>query len=94
MVTNVRMYPRTAVSIDEAWAQIESWLSPPNVWIPLPTESHMATFKRLLNAAGAGKHVADAHLAAIAIEHGLVLCSSDRDFARYPELRWRNPLAS
>jgi len=37
--------------------------------------------------------VPDAHLAALAIEHGLTLCSTDGDFARFPELRWLNPLA-
>ena len=36
--------------------------------------------------------VPDAHLAALALEHGLVLCSTDADFARFPGLRWRNPL--
>ena len=36
--------------------------------------------------------VPDAHLAALAIEHGLVLCSADADFARFPGLRWHNPL--
>jgi hypothetical protein len=37
--------------------------------------------------------VADAHLAALAVEHGLILCSSDADFARFPDLCWHNPLA-
>ncbi|MFW5894031.1 MAG: hypothetical protein ACOCUY_02745 [Verrucomicrobiota bacterium] len=37
--------------------------------------------------------VPDAHLAALAVEHGLTLCSADGDFARFPDLRWRNPLA-
>jgi predicted nucleic acid-binding protein len=36
--------------------------------------------------------VHDAHLAALAIEHGLTLCSTDGDFARFPGLRWINPL--
>jgi len=39
------------------------------------------------------KLIPDAHLAALAIEHGLTLCSSDGDFARFPGLRWQNPLA-
>jgi hypothetical protein len=42
---------------------------------------------------GAGGNLAsDAHLAALAIEHGAVLCSSDADFARFPRLEWRNPI--
>jgi predicted nucleic acid-binding protein len=48
----------------------------------------------MLSAAGASKHVPDALLAALAIEHGLLLCPSDGDFARYPGLTWMNPLAS
>ena len=40
-----------------------------------------------------GDLVPDAHLAALAMEHGLTVCSSDRDFARFPRLRWMNPLA-
>jgi uncharacterized protein len=40
-----------------------------------------------------GNLVADAHLAALAMEHGLTLCSTDGDFARFPKLRWQNPLA-
>jgi predicted nucleic acid-binding protein len=48
---------------------------------------------RLLVSHGARANlVPDAHLAALAIEHGLVLCSSDSDFARFPSLRWDNPL--
>jgi len=43
--------------------------------------------------AGPDAHVPDAHLAALAIEHGLILCSADADFARFPGLRWENPLA-
>ena len=41
---------------------------------------------------GRANLVPDAHLAALAIDHGLVLCSSDSDFARFPGLRWVNPL--
>jgi predicted nucleic acid-binding protein len=37
--------------------------------------------------------VPDAHLAGLAIEHGLTLCSSDGDFAKFPQLKWENPLA-
>jgi predicted nucleic acid-binding protein len=40
-----------------------------------------------------GNHVHDTHLAALALEHGLILCSADAGFARFPQLRWLNPLA-
>lgn len=66
----------------------------PVAWIPLPTERHRRVLGVLLRAYGG--RVAnldpDAHLAALAIDHGLVLCSSDSDFARFPGLRWVNPL--
>jgi len=44
-------------------------------------------------AAGRANLIPDAHLAAIAIEHGLTMCSTDGDFGRFPDLRWVNPLS-
>jgi predicted nucleic acid-binding protein len=41
---------------------------------------------------GRANLVPDAHLAALAVEHGLLLCSTDGDFARFPDLRWEDPL--
>jgi uncharacterized protein len=59
---------------------------------PHPTERHREVLGRLLVSHDArGNLVADAHLAVLAIEHGLVLCSIDSDFARFPGLRWDNP---
>jgi predicted nucleic acid-binding protein len=81
------------MAMTAAWARITTWLDLPNVWIPEPTERHrelLAAF--LTGTAGASKLVADAHLAAIAVSHGLVLCSTDGDFARFKMLRWENPL--
>jgi len=93
IVTNPRVFERSA-SISEAWARVEEWLSLPRVWIPLPTERHPELLGRLLReAVDRPQLVPDAHLAALAIEHGLILCSTDGDFARFPGLRWRNPLA-
>lgn len=78
----------------EAWTQVEAWLDRSPAWIPLPTEHHRETMGTLLRAAvPRGNLVPDAHLAALAIEHGLTLCSTDGDFARFPGLRWENPLA-
>lgn len=77
-----------------AWRQIENWLSAPNSWIPGPTPEHPIILGDLIDATQAsGNLVADAHLAALALEHGLTLYSSDSDFARFPALEWRNPLA-
>jgi uncharacterized protein len=61
--------------------------------MPQPTERHAEVLNGLLAPAGLyGNLVLDAHLAALAIEHGLTLCSTDGDFARFPGLRFVNPL--
>ncbi len=74
---------------------ISSWLARDNVVAPVPTERHGALFGDLLvRGRAAGDHSTDAHLAALAIEWGLVLTSADRDFARYPGLRWQDPSRS
>lgn len=93
LVTNPRVFeqPEPAAA---AWTQVQGWLGNPNVWIPLPTENHRAVLGDLLSASGAHANlVPDAHLAALAVEHGLILYSTDGDFARFPGLRWKNPLA-
>jgi len=78
-----------------AWSQVQEWLEQPPAWIPAPTDSHGAILGRMLGQIGDKPNlVADAHLAALALEHGLLLCSADRDFARFDGLRWSNPLAS
>jgi toxin-antitoxin system PIN domain toxin len=92
IVTNPRVFSRPE-SLDQAWRTVLSWLNNPNVWIPVPTENHRDAMDPLLPAAaGRPNLIPDAHLAALAIEHGLVLCSADGDFARFPGLRWNNPL--
>jgi toxin-antitoxin system PIN domain toxin len=77
-----------------AWSVVDGWLARPNVRCPVPTERHAALLRTfLVDGRATGNHVPDAHLAALAIEWGLELLSADRDFARYPGLRWRDPLA-
>lgn len=93
LVSNPRVFERPE-SIERAWRQVEEWLDCPAGWIPLPTESHRQVLGSLLqDSALRANHVPDAHLAALAIEHGLTLCSTDADFARFPGLTWKNPLA-
>ncbi len=93
IITNPRII-RQPLSIELAWKQVEGWLGVESVWIPLPTDRHQAVLGRLLLASGAsGNLVSDAHIAALAIEHGLTLYSFDGDFAAFPGLRWVNPLA-
>ncbi|UFP93758.1 type II toxin-antitoxin system VapC family toxin [Gloeobacter morelensis] len=92
LVTNPRIFGQP-LSTQATWRQIESWLGCPSVWIPQPTARHREVLASLLiSAAVQANLVPDAHLAALAIEHGLLLCSTDGDFARFSGLRWENPL--
>jgi len=80
---------------DEAWAHVDTWFTSPSAWIPQPTQRHAEVLRRLVKEHGLTANlISDAHLAALAIEHGLQVCSVDSDFARFPEIRWENPLAS
>jgi toxin-antitoxin system PIN domain toxin len=93
ITTNRRAFPQ-AISIEEAWRQMLDWLACDPVWIPSPSERHAEILGGLLAQPGVtGDLVPDAHLAALAIEHGLTLCSTDGDFARFRALKWLNPLA-
>ena len=93
IASNPRVFSRP-MAVATAWDQVEAWLARATVWIPLPTDRHAQALAPLLRAhARRREHVPDAHLAALAIEHGLELCSTDGDFARFPGLRWQNPLA-
>src|SRR5579862_149995 len=94
IVTNPRIYRSSAVSIREAWTLVEEWLDRPTVWVPQPTERHREILGRMLKAAVGGNLMPDAELATLAIKHGLTLCTADGDFARFPGLRWHNPLPS
>ena len=92
ITTNPRAF-RLPTGIDAAWRQVEDWLDCPPVWIPAPGANHRAVLGHLLRSGDASANlVQDAHLAAIAIENGLILCSVDSDFARFSDLRWENPL--
>ncbi|MDX1660874.1 MAG: TA system VapC family ribonuclease toxin, partial [Gemmatimonadota bacterium] len=94
IATHPRVFPRP-LDPEAAWEQVETWLGAPPSWIPLPTERHAEVLANLLIRGEArGNLVPDAHLAALAIEHGLVLHSADRGFARFPDLRFENPLNS
>jgi toxin-antitoxin system PIN domain toxin len=76
-----------------AWSYVEDWLASDLVWTPNPTDRHGTTLGNLVKGYHLrGNLVTDAQLAALAIEHGLTLVSSDTDFARFTEIRWINPL--
>jgi len=77
-----------------AWSQVIAWLDAEVSWTPQPTERHREVPGPLLTASGMQANlIPDAHPAAPAIEHGLLLCSTDGDDARFPRLRWENPLS-
>lgn len=76
--------------VEEALSIVDVWLSQPGASILNPAERHAGVLARLLLGAGsAGNLVSDAHLAALAIEHGAELGSFDRDFERFSGLRWQ-----
>lgn len=92
IVTNPRVFERPE-SFTDAWRQVDAWLDAEGAWIPAPGERHRAVLSTLFGAVAMRANlVPDAHLAALAIEHGLLLCSTDGDFSRFPGLRWQNPL--
>lgn len=92
IVTNPRIFEQPE-PISEAWGQVADWLACESAWIPQQGERHVEILADLLADPGVRANlVPDAHLAALAIEHGLMLHSTDGDFARFPGLRWSNPL--
>jgi len=92
IATNQRLHERP-LTMDEAIQRVESWLDQPCVRLVSPTEAHWEIFQTQIRESSAtGNLVSDAHLAALAIEHASVLYSTDRDFARFPSLKWKNPI--
>jgi toxin-antitoxin system PIN domain toxin len=85
---------RQTLRVETALDQIAFWLEQPSATIVEPGPRHLRILRDLLLSRGTGGNLtSDAHLAALAIEHGAELCSSDEDFARFPGLKWTNPLA-
>jgi uncharacterized protein len=79
----------------EAWKHVSDWLACDLSWIPGPTENHAEVLGSLvLRYDLHANMITDAQLAALAIEHGLAVCSADTDFARFSEIAWVNPLAT
>lgn len=81
------------MSLSAAVAVARVWLELPSTWVPEATARHAEVLGGLLEPETKADLVPDAHLAALAIEHGLLLCSTDRDFTRFDGLRWTNPLS-
>ena len=92
IATNARVFDRP-LSTSEAADAISSWLAQSGAGILEPGERHWDILRDLVNdGQAAGPLVMDGVLAAIAIEHGATVCTTDRDFSRFPGLRWVNPL--
>lgn len=91
----ISTHPRVSaepLSPAQAWSYIEDWLEADRSWIPTPSDRHAAILRRLIvDGDLRGNLVTDAHLVALALEHGVGVCSADSDFARFPELTWVNP---
>jgi toxin-antitoxin system PIN domain toxin len=92
LLTNPRIF-QNPYSAPEIMSIIGAWLEQPHVKIIHPSEQHFTTLANLIGQIGtAGNLTTDAHLAALAIERGLILQTTDADFARFPGLKWNNPL--
>jgi toxin-antitoxin system PIN domain toxin len=92
----ISTHPRVSdqpLTMEQAWQVVEEWLDLDITWTPSPTDRHAAVLGPLLRGRPiGGRLVSDALLAALALEHGLAVYSADSDFARFPEVRWVDPL--
>jgi len=78
----------------DAWRFVRDWLAVDVAWVPVATDRHADVLTGLVDRYRiSGNLVPDAQLAALAIEHGLEICSADTDFVRFTEVRWSNPIA-
>ena len=93
IATHPRVFSRPLSSAD-AWSIVQQWLAAPTCWIPPAGERTAAILGELISGLDLrGNLVADAQLAALAIEHGLPVVSVDSDFARFRAVRWINPIS-
>lgn len=93
IITNRRL-PGSRLTVEQAVQIVEEWLEQPNVRIIVAGDEHWSLLKRMIvEGRASGPLVSDAELVALTIEYGGVLYTADRDFARFPGLRWKNPLS-
>lgn len=93
ITTNRRIMPRPLTAV-QAMDLVQDWLDQPPVEPIQATQEHWTILRELLEELGtAGNLTSDAHLAALAVEHGARLYSTDNDFSRFANVRWVNPLA-
>jgi hypothetical protein len=92
IATSGRVF-RSPLQPEEAIAIVDGWLARPNVVPVVPGDGHWGTLRGVLAQVGtAGNLTTDAHLAALALDTGAELCSTDADFGRFRGVRWVNPL--
>ncbi len=92
ITTHPKVFERP-MTVEGAAGRVEEWLALPHIHLVHPAPTHFQTWSALLQQIGtAGNLTTDAHLAALAIERGLILHTTDADFARFHGLRWKNPL--
>jgi len=90
--THPRVFP-SPLTASAAAEQVQEWLAAPSAWVPVPTPRHGEIFLELVRDLRiTGALVSDAHLAALALEHGVAIWSTDADFARFDGLTWKDPL--
>lgn len=93
IATNTRAFA-SPLSPEEAAVQVDEWLEAPRAWLAEPTAHYREVFTSLIRSHDVrGPLVTDAQLAALAIDHGVPVVSTDADFARFPCVEWVNPLS-
>ena len=91
-ITTNRKIVARPLAVRDVLDRIEGWLDLPHVHVAQPSDAHFAKLRQALERLGAaGNLTTDAHLAALAMERGYILYSTDTDFARFAGLRWVNP---
>jgi toxin-antitoxin system PIN domain toxin len=94
IATHARIFERPLAPAD-AWGRVTEWLEAGVTWVPEQGERHASILGDLIVRHNVtGTLVPDAQLAALALEHGLTIYSADSDFARFPEVEWRNPVVA
>ena len=94
ITTNRHIFAQ-ALTISEAEQIVGIWMDHPSIAIVSSGDRHWEILRKILREGQVRSDlVSDAHLAALAIEHGALVCTTDRDFARFPGVRWQNPLES
>lgn len=93
IATNPKL-PQLRRPVEEVARIIDQWLQQPGVQVLVPGGGHWSIFRRMMvEGQASGDLISDAQIAALTAEYGGVLHTTDRDFTRFPGLRWKNPLS-